>query len=172
MTRICRGLRPLSKRDAVFETLSSIVPFFRTVWKLERTFFSKVQKKVSENTEYIQCLHFSTFAWEVKSVNDNFRHLSGFWVRKFVNFSVISREISWNYLESSVNGNSWNKTEVKHDSMKCKYLLPSVNFLWMWIHWPITTFHHFINEISSMQNSWQHCTTIPNYFGILKFSEL
>ena len=38
--------------------------------------------------------HFSTFAWNVKSVNDNFPHLSLSCVKKLVIFSVISCEIA------------------------------------------------------------------------------
>ena len=167
MTRICRGLRPLSKRDAVFETLSSIVPFFRTVWKLERTFFFQSTKKVCDNTEYIQCFHLSAFAWHVKAVNDNFHHLSWFWVRNFVNFSMISREISWNYVELTVN-------EIHAIELKWK-VIPwnAENCFQAWIFCGCEFSDLSLPFIIFfMQNSWQHWAKFPNYFGILKFSEL
>ena len=43
-----------------------------------------------------------------------------------------------NWIELGINENSQHSTEGKCDSMKCWKLLFSVNFPWMWIHWPIT----------------------------------
>ena len=44
----------------------------------------------------------------------------------------------WNYEKKGENRNSRPRTEVKHDSVKCWKSLLRVNFLWTWIHWPIT----------------------------------
>ena len=53
------------------------------------------------------------------------------------NFIMISREIV-EMIWIGINRNSWDRTEAKQDSVKCWKLLSSVNFLWTWIHWPIT----------------------------------
>ena len=61
-------------------------------------------------------------------------------------FVILSEQLSissWSHVkllklrELGVNGNSWHRTDVKCDSMKCWKLLLSLNFLSTWIHWPI-----------------------------------
>ena len=57
-------------------------------------------------------------AWAVKSVNDNFSYFGWFLMK--------SQKLHF-------------RTEVKYGSMKCLKLLLCLNFLWTWIHLPITS---------------------------------
>ena len=83
--------------------------------------------------------HFSTFVWNVKSVNDNFPNLSWFFVK---NFSISA----WFHVkllklrELNMIRDSQHRIEVKRNFVKCRKLLLKVNFPWMWIHWPIYSF--------------------------------
>ena len=68
----------------------------------------------------------SPFAWSMESVNDNFPN---FWLVCVINYPIFV----WFCVKSlklwklGVNGISQFRTEVKHDSMKCK------NCFWVWI---------------------------------------
>ena len=69
--------------------------------------------------------HFLLFVQNLKSVNDNFTHFLGFEVK---NLSILEwfDVKSLQLCEWGIIGNSWDRTEVKCDSVKCELIF---NFL-------------------------------------------
>ena len=91
------------------------------------------------------------FLWFEHKCDFISHHLRGTWNPWMTIFVILSEKILmpvWFYMkllklcETGVSRKSWRRTEVKRDSVKCRILLSSMNSLWAWIHWPITTAIH------------------------------
>ena len=65
--------------------------------------------------------------------------------------------------ESVVNGNFWPRIDVTPDSVKCWKLLLSVNFPWIWIHWPITSNNQSVE--STLLNTHETDYILPRRFS-------
>ena len=85
--------------------------------------------------------------------------------------------------ESDINQNSQLRTEVKRDSVKWQKLISSVNFLWIWIHWPITNWNipkyldfkflssfdsnTFVGQLVVFCYHWKQNANVKELFSIL-----